>query len=276
MKWIVYTDLDGTLLDHDTYRYDEALPALNSLLQQGCDVVIVTSKTRAEVMPLWLELGLRSPFVIENGSAVYAPVDSPWVQDDWQRSGSWAFKAFAPTLENWQPIFDRLEHHFSGQFERFTELNRNEIAQRTGLSQAYAALAAIREFSDPIGWCGSASQQDLFIQQARQLGCDVVAGGRFIHLLKGSDKGRAVSYINTIAAKQFAPEPVSSLALGDGGNDIAMLEAVDYPVRVRSTHHDFPEVSHINLYSTTGVGPAGWAEAVRKIILSNRQTEERG
>ena len=29
-EYIIFTDMDGTLVDHDTYSYDAALPALES------------------------------------------------------------------------------------------------------------------------------------------------------------------------------------------------------------------------------------------------------
>src|SRR5262245_50293684 len=50
--WLVFTDLDGTLLDADTYSYEAASPALERLRERGTPLVMVTSKTRAEV-ELW-------------------------------------------------------------------------------------------------------------------------------------------------------------------------------------------------------------------------------
>ncbi|MDB4298363.1 mannosyl-3-phosphoglycerate phosphatase, partial [bacterium] len=47
-KTVVVTDLDGTLLNHDNYRADEALPILACLAQLGIPVIANTSKTRAE------------------------------------------------------------------------------------------------------------------------------------------------------------------------------------------------------------------------------------
>jgi HAD superfamily hydrolase (TIGR01484 family) len=46
---VVFTDLDGTLLDHHTYEWTAARPALQRLTQTGTPCVFVTSKTRAEV-----------------------------------------------------------------------------------------------------------------------------------------------------------------------------------------------------------------------------------
>ena len=40
---MVFTDLDGTLLDHDTYAFDAARPALAALTARAIPVVPVTS-----------------------------------------------------------------------------------------------------------------------------------------------------------------------------------------------------------------------------------------
>ena len=49
---MVFTDLDGTLLDHDTYRWDEAEPALTLCASRNVPVILVSSKTRAEMNAL--------------------------------------------------------------------------------------------------------------------------------------------------------------------------------------------------------------------------------
>ena len=49
---LIFTDLDGSLLDHNTYSFDPAAELLLQLEQQQIPVIPVTSKTRAEVMAL--------------------------------------------------------------------------------------------------------------------------------------------------------------------------------------------------------------------------------
>jgi ribonucleotide monophosphatase NagD (HAD superfamily) len=45
---LVFTDLDGTLLDHDTYDWTPARDALDRLTRAGIPVVFTSSKTAAE------------------------------------------------------------------------------------------------------------------------------------------------------------------------------------------------------------------------------------
>jgi predicted mannosyl-3-phosphoglycerate phosphatase (HAD superfamily) len=57
------------------------------------------------------------------------------------------------------------------------------------------------------------------------------------------------------------------VALGDGDNDAAMLEAADYAVIVRSPSHPPPQFSRRErMLITNACGPAGWDEALRRLL----------
>lgn len=51
-KSLVFTDLDSTLLDHHSYSYAEAVPAIRSLTEAGFPLICNSSKTAAEINPL--------------------------------------------------------------------------------------------------------------------------------------------------------------------------------------------------------------------------------
>ena len=71
--FMVVTDLDGTLLDHHSYSYEAAIPALDKLTDFKIPVIFNTSKTAKEVIPLQQKLSISAPFIVENGSALYIP-----------------------------------------------------------------------------------------------------------------------------------------------------------------------------------------------------------
>ncbi len=70
---VIFTDLDGTLLDHETYSYTPATEALDLLVRKGIPLILCSSKTRAEIELIQLDLRLRHPFISENGGAVFIP-----------------------------------------------------------------------------------------------------------------------------------------------------------------------------------------------------------
>ncbi len=45
-KLIIFTDLDGTLLDLHTYSFEKSLPGLGLLRQKNVPLVFCSSKTR--------------------------------------------------------------------------------------------------------------------------------------------------------------------------------------------------------------------------------------
>ncbi|MGH7828798.1 MAG: HAD hydrolase family protein, partial [Candidatus Binatia bacterium] len=55
---IIITDLDGTLLDESTYSFQASLPAIQRVTSQGIPLILCSSKTRSEILPLWKELAL--------------------------------------------------------------------------------------------------------------------------------------------------------------------------------------------------------------------------
>ena len=70
---VVFTDLDGTLLDHSTYSFAEAQPALALLKSKNVPLIFCTSKTRSEVEYWRGLLGNNHPFIVENGGAAFVP-----------------------------------------------------------------------------------------------------------------------------------------------------------------------------------------------------------
>ena len=68
---IIITDLDGTLLDQETYGYEASRPAIQKVQSLQIPLIPCSSKTRGEIVALREELELEDPFISENGGAIY-------------------------------------------------------------------------------------------------------------------------------------------------------------------------------------------------------------
>lgn len=262
----IYTDMDGTLLDHHDYSHDAADPLLAELAERRVPVIPCTSKTRAELLVLRQELGNAHPFIVENGAAVLLPVDYLAAQpaDTVARDGFWVKELVRPRAY-WLELLERLAGKFPGAYQRFSDMSTQQIAELTGLSLEQARLAADREYGEPLHWLGSGQQREAFVTAMQQLGATVLQGGRFLHVCGDSDKGRALRWLNTRLADRGI-EPIS-IALGDSQNDVAMLEAADYAVVVASPAHPPPKLSPgTNSITTSKPGPEGWDEGIRLIL----------
>jgi mannosyl-3-phosphoglycerate phosphatase len=80
-SWVIFTDLDGTLLDHHSYSFAETEPALRLLRDRNIPWLFNTSKTFAELKQLRIEIGNNWPMLIENGSGVAVPENSACQSD---------------------------------------------------------------------------------------------------------------------------------------------------------------------------------------------------
>lgn len=271
MSYVVYTDLDGTLLDHDSYSYEQALPALTRLAESGIPVVPVTSKTRAEIEPLLQELKLNSPFIVENGAAVFIPkvFYSEDIGSELPFVDSYRVKSFAPAIEFWNALVAELTESLSGAFVAMNQMSAQQLSEITSLTLPAAELALKREYSNPLQWLGSDEQLASLSEICAKKGVKVVKGGRFVHLLKDADKGAALVWLNNYLSEFMEVSDLESIALGDGENDIAMLIKADIAVQIKSPAHEFPTLEKTSLYRTESYGPAGWAEAITKILNSS-------
>ena len=69
--YLIFSDLDGTLLDHNNYTFDQALPALNWIKKKNIPLILASSKTYEEMLHLQSELMIDHPFIFENGSGIH-------------------------------------------------------------------------------------------------------------------------------------------------------------------------------------------------------------
>jgi mannosyl-3-phosphoglycerate phosphatase len=70
---ILFSDLGRPLIDPLTHSWEAATPVLERIRQKQIPFVLVTNKTRAEV-EFWREAtGIRYPFIVEGGGAIFFP-----------------------------------------------------------------------------------------------------------------------------------------------------------------------------------------------------------
>ena len=69
-KVLIFTDLDGSLLHRDTFKFDEIKEYIKQLISKGVFIIPNTSKTEKEILSFNNELGSSLPFICENGAAI--------------------------------------------------------------------------------------------------------------------------------------------------------------------------------------------------------------
>lgn len=256
---VVFTDLDGTLLDHETYSWAPARPALAALKAHGAALVLASSKTAAEIAHLHSALGLgETPAIVENGAGLYEP------GKERARAGDHARLCAALSA-----LPQELRRHFKG----FSDMNVEEVAAVTGLLAEAAARARARTFSEPGLWLGDSRERTAFIAALAANGIAAREGGRFLTLSFGATKADRMA---EIAARLGAGQ---TLALGDAPNDVEMLETADHGVIIRNDHG--PGIPPLageatgRITRSTVPGPTGWNAAVLDFLSAQPREAQR-
>lgn len=265
---LIFTDLDGTLLDHETYSYEAAQSAITVLRERNAHIIPVTSKTRAEVMSLRASLELNTPFVVENGAAVFIPKSQfEFNHDSLLDCDEFWCKAFGLPRQQHQDLMSKLSRELQDCCMTFGMLGNKRIAEVTGLSRDHAALANQREYSDPILWQGSDAQKSQLRKEVEGLGYRIQEGGRFLHITNGYDKGKALVWLKQQYICNNANTPFRVIALGDSDNDIDMLEAADQAIVIKNPNKPTLMLpSEINEIRSASAGPKGWAESLSSFL----------
>jgi len=286
--FLVFTDLDGTLLDHNTYGWEEAIPALELCRTRGVPVILVSSKTRAEMAALRCKLSISTPFISENGGGIFflketfndppsgsSPADMPGLSPEdstgfsaREKKGLWIL-SLGVSYPRLIKAFQEIRNELGWRIKGFSDMGLEEISHLTGLDKDGVRLATMREYDEPFIIEGE-EPTDLapLKHAAEQRGLLITLGGRFYHLQGKNDKARGMGLV-TEWYKEYHGE-VLTVALGDSPNDFGMLDRADFPVLIRS-QRSFPHLKKRipKLRITDDTGPKGWNSAVLSILNKN-------
>ena len=262
---LVFTDLDGTLLDHDNYSFASALPAITILKEKNVPLIFCTSKTRAEIEEIQLQLDSIHPFISENGGALFIPKDYFSHRFDFTRENShYLIVELGTPYPKLREVLNQMNTLFPGKLRGFGDLTTQEVADFCGFSLSQATLAKKRDYDEPF-ILEDESLEDALEEIAIRSHLQINRGGRFYHLIGNSDKGKAVLQLRDLYGQKSTN--LKTVALGDSLNDLPMLKAVDYPILVQKPDGSYdPSVKLDNLILAPGSGPEGWCRALLMLL----------
>ena len=259
MRYLLFSDVDGTMLDVDTYRWDEALPGIECARRHGAPIIFNTSKTEQETRLLGETLGIHAPFAIENGGAVYVP---PGTFDDGEAEGLIPFGAPYPLI---QTALDELAAAF--RFRGISGMSGEEVEAACGLPPGAVAAARERRFSEPLVWRDDLERLDKFAERLRPHKLHLKRGDRFVHVMGKTDKRVALEHLVPRYRRRY-PEVVS-VALGNGPNDLDMMAEADIAVVINNPGGR--NIQYPGARVPEGTGPAAWSRAVQALLEGSHE-----
>lgn len=269
-KLLVFTDLDGTLLDHDTYSFEKALSSLTLLRKKEIPLILCSSKTRAEIEVYRKKLKNAHPFIPENGGAIF--VNRKYFRIKLEgfadRLGYWV-RELGTSYPLLRKELVQVTSKFGQPVYGFADMNPKEISSLCGITYRDAELAKWREYDEPFYFLKSVDEDTLkqIKTEFAKRGFNLVRGGRLFHLTGQNDKGKAVKILTDLYQQQFNTK-CKVIGLGDSMNDLPMLKACDVPILVKKPDgsYDKDVVSEIKPNFADGIGPEGWNKAILEVI----------
>lgn len=263
-KFLIFTDLDGTLLNHHDYDFSDASPALDFINKQKIPLIIATSKTFSEVVKLQKKLGILQPFIVENGAGMFIPSQCVLAKEDWHKDE----KEWIKVSQSKSYLESRLflnTHKEQYGLRGFGDMELDEIMALTGLKQECAQDAKKRDFTEPF-LIEDTLKIPALTQEANGLGFDIVKGGRFFHLIsKNHDKSTAMQNLITLY-EEYYQHTFSTIALGDSDNDFTMLEHAEYSVLIPKHDGTYAPFITKDLIKAPFSGPKGWNSSILGIL----------
>lgn len=245
-NYAVFTAVDGTLLDADTFEAGASRAMVERLHEAGIPVIPVSVMTLEEIEPLARELGMRHAMVIEAGGAIA-----------WWSHGGWEVEPCGPPADTLLDVVRNIEDRSGANLLVYSALPESEAARLSGRSGEMLQASTRRRFSEP--FMIESGEIAEVTKAASSIGFSVRRGRRFFHLCRECDEGEAFT--------RLRGELHCDVAIAVGGSllDAEFLTRAEIPIIVpRPDGAADPEllakVPHARV--APAPGPAGWAAAV--------------
>lgn len=251
---VIFSDLDGCLLNKSDYDFRPAIPTLQRIRKSKIPLVLASSKTEPEMRQLAAEMQIAdAPLICENGGVVF-----------WSRTAS-ELDANNKTVLGVERVFilnvlAELKSDF--KFRSFEDLQVPGICETTDLPPERARTALARSCTEPLIWDDEESKIDLFRKTLEEQSLTFTRGGRFWHVAGKTTKGAGMELVLKRMRRESGV-PVVTIAVGDSAIDQSMLNVADYPVGIPWPDGNVQvQIPNDNGIVASEPGSAGWAAAV--------------
>lgn len=257
---VVFTDLDGTLLDRSNYRCDDAVPAIELLRRRDVPLVFVTSKTRAEVEFWRTRLGNPDPFIVENGGAVFVPHGYfPFPVPGARSLDGYEVIEFGDSYPHLVQTLRQASLTTDVPIRGFHQMTAEEVGRECNLSLEQATLALLRGYDEPFLILDKSGAPRL-LSAIEAFGRRWHDGGRFHHITGDNDKAGAVDLLTGLYERAFGN--AETIGLGDAASDLPFLRRVGRAFVIASEHAAALKRALPQAIVSARPGPAGWRDSI--------------
>jgi mannosyl-3-phosphoglycerate phosphatase len=239
---VIFSVLDGAVIDEETHEVGPVRSCVNRLWQIPIPLVLVSSKTQAEIESYRVELGHRAPYSAENGGLIVLRRNREKVLG-------------RPALEM-RDVVGVISARARAEVEWLSLMSPARASETTGLHRERVRRAQERKYSQP--FLLQAGCLEAIRDVAEPRGFRVLPGKRFHHLVGMHDKGDAVREVKEEVRDAW------TVGIGRAPDDVPLLGAVDFPIFLG---RDRPEGLPRDALLEDRAGPLGWRKAVEWVLV---------
>ena len=257
-KILIFTDLDGSLLHRDTFKFDEIKDYLKILLSQGIFIIPNTSKTEKEILEFNNELGSDLPYISENGAAINGL--------NLLNSNLPKELILSKEKDNLIKIFEKsIPVNLQSKCKWLSDMDKKKQSLIFGLGDEKLKMALDRKYTIPFLFEGNRSEKNELFRVLKSENLAAQEGGRVINLTDKVNKAKALNVFVRFFKKNN--KNVKTIAVGDNYNDLDMLKTSDFPCLVFNDKFTLDEIPINNITITNKPSPEGWADVIKKALV---------
>ena len=191
---IIFTDLDGSLLHRDNFKFDQIKDFIKSLIDKGIIIIPNTSKTEKEVEEFITELGSDLPFIAENGSSIHGLnlINSNFPNKI----------VLSRDKQELIEIFNsKVPENLKAKCKFISKMNLKEQTNVFGLRDNHLKNALNREYTIPFLFEGDKIEKNKLLKILRSSSLTMQEGGRVLNLGDNTDKVKSMNQVLKIYRK---------------------------------------------------------------------------
>ena len=253
----IFTDLDASLIQRDTFKFDEIKDYIKSLISKGIYIIPNTSKTEIEINEFNKELGLNLPYISENGSSINGLnlINKNFPnQINLSRDKDDIFKIFKKIVPENLKVKCRL----------IFKMEKKVQSEIFGLSGKKLKDALNRNYSIPFIFSGNLDQRRQLNEIVNKGGLTLHEGGRVINICDNVSKVKSMNKIIKMVKK--TEDNVKIIGVGDNYNDLDMLKNSDIACLVFNDQFTMEPININNCIVSKNQAPIGWQEVVKMAL----------
>ena len=254
-KVLIFSDLDGTLLNRDTFSFDEIKNYILYLISNDISLIPNSSKTKEEINEFNKKLGEDLPYIVKNGAAIF---DLHLINSNFPEE-----IVLSREIEEILTIFnEKIPKNLVSKLKFLHNLDLSDQMKILGLSKEKIRNALKRKYSIPLLFNGNISEKREIKNLVKSAGLTLQEGGRVINLCDNVSKSTAMKKVVKLFNK-ISNDKLTTIAVGDNFNDLEMLKNSDIPCLVFNDKFTLETININNCLVSKKSAPEGWEEIVK-------------